>query len=130
MESEKEFEEFLHDVFLRADKNDDGKLQLEEFYSYFEDSILDKEDLDELFNLIDIDCNKNIDINELKQYLLKDFSSFSNIFRTLQNLHLQMNELLFSSHKSYNQQDFFWKIQSKIFLERSLSPITKFAQAN
>eukprot|EP01091_Cochliopodium_minus_P017086 TRINITY_DN6593_c0_g1_i1.p1 TRINITY_DN6593_c0_g1~~TRINITY_DN6593_c0_g1_i1.p1 ORF type:complete len:332 (-),score=118.67 TRINITY_DN6593_c0_g1_i1:41-994(-) len=115
--NEKEFDEFLNDVFLRADKNDDGKLQLEEFYSYFEDQVLDKEDLDELFIQIDKDSNKNIDIDELKSYLLTDFSSFSDIFKTLQSLNVQMNELLHLTHSKYNENDFFGKFRMRFFLK-------------
>uniref|UniRef100_A0A8B9G6J6 N-terminal EF-hand calcium-binding protein 3 n=1 Tax=Amazona collaria TaxID=241587 RepID=A0A8B9G6J6_9PSIT len=39
----------FHDIFRRADKNDDGKLSFEEFKNYFADGILSSEELWELF---------------------------------------------------------------------------------
>uniref|UniRef100_A0A8D0F0Q1 N-terminal EF-hand calcium binding protein 3 n=1 Tax=Strix occidentalis caurina TaxID=311401 RepID=A0A8D0F0Q1_STROC len=41
----------FHDIFRRADKNDDGKLSFEEFKNYFADGILSSEELWELFIL-------------------------------------------------------------------------------
>uniref|UniRef100_A0A672U7L4 N-terminal EF-hand calcium binding protein 3 n=1 Tax=Strigops habroptila TaxID=2489341 RepID=A0A672U7L4_STRHB len=43
----------FHDIFRRADKNDDGKLSFEEFKNYFADGILSSEELWELFSGID-----------------------------------------------------------------------------
>uniref|UniRef100_A0A3B1IWP1 EF-hand domain-containing protein n=1 Tax=Astyanax mexicanus TaxID=7994 RepID=A0A3B1IWP1_ASTMX len=43
----------FHDIFRRADKNDDGKLSFEEFKAYFADGILTTDELQELFYSID-----------------------------------------------------------------------------
>lgn len=50
--------ELIHDIFVRADKNEDGKIQIEEFDVYFDDPVLGKEDLKELFDSIDSDSNQ------------------------------------------------------------------------
>jgi Ca2+-binding EF-hand superfamily protein len=48
----------FHDVFRRADKNDDGALTLEEFKDFFTDGILSDEELERLFHEIDVDKSK------------------------------------------------------------------------
>uniref|UniRef100_A0A3Q2PPL1 EF-hand domain-containing protein n=1 Tax=Fundulus heteroclitus TaxID=8078 RepID=A0A3Q2PPL1_FUNHE len=48
----------FHDIFRRADKNDDGKLSFDEFNAYFADGILTTEELQELFYSIDGRQNK------------------------------------------------------------------------
>uniref|UniRef100_A0A5F9CIP3 EF-hand domain-containing protein n=1 Tax=Oryctolagus cuniculus TaxID=9986 RepID=A0A5F9CIP3_RABIT len=45
-------------VFRRADKNDDGKLSLEEFQLFFADGVLDERELESLFHTIDSDSTK------------------------------------------------------------------------
>jgi Ca2+-binding EF-hand superfamily protein len=50
------------DVFRRADKNDDGKVSLTEFTSYFEDEHLSNVEMNQLFDQIDTDNSKNIDL--------------------------------------------------------------------
>ncbi|CAF90185.1 unnamed protein product, partial [Tetraodon nigroviridis] len=42
-------------IFRRADKDDDGKLSLEEFQAFFSDGTLNEEELEKLFHTIDSD---------------------------------------------------------------------------
>ncbi|RXN18209.1 N-terminal EF-hand calcium-binding 2 isoform X2 [Labeo rohita] len=43
------------DIFRRADKDDDGKLSLDEFQAFFSDGTLNEEELEKLFHTIDSD---------------------------------------------------------------------------
>uniref|UniRef100_A0AAZ3QR62 N-terminal EF-hand calcium binding protein 2 n=1 Tax=Oncorhynchus tshawytscha TaxID=74940 RepID=A0AAZ3QR62_ONCTS len=43
------------DIFRRADKDDDGKLSLDEFQAFFSDGTLNEEELENLFHTIDSD---------------------------------------------------------------------------
>lgn len=45
-------------IFRRADKNDDGKLSLEEFQLFFADGVLNERELEDLFHTIDSDNTK------------------------------------------------------------------------
>ncbi|RXM33053.1 N-terminal EF-hand calcium-binding protein 2 [Acipenser ruthenus] len=51
------------DIFRRADKNDDGKLSLDEFQAFFSDGTLNEEELEKLFHSIDSD-NTNFYITQ------------------------------------------------------------------
>uniref|UniRef100_A0A3B1JEA9 EF-hand domain-containing protein n=1 Tax=Astyanax mexicanus TaxID=7994 RepID=A0A3B1JEA9_ASTMX len=55
----------FHDIFRRADKNDDGKLSFEEFKAYFADGILTTDELQELFYSIDGRQANNLDTDKL-----------------------------------------------------------------
>ncbi|TMS19475.1 N-terminal EF-hand calcium-binding protein 1 [Larimichthys crocea] len=62
----------FHDIFRRADKNDDGKLSFDEFNAYFADGILTTEELQELFYSIDGRQNKSTrDSSVLGQFVTR-----------------------------------------------------------
>uniref|UniRef100_A0A452UKL3 EF-hand domain-containing protein n=1 Tax=Ursus maritimus TaxID=29073 RepID=A0A452UKL3_URSMA len=52
-------------IFRRADKNDDGKLSLEEFQLFFADGVLNEKELEDLFHTIDSDNTNHVDTKEL-----------------------------------------------------------------
>uniref|UniRef100_A0A3Q1EU80 N-terminal EF-hand calcium binding protein 2 n=1 Tax=Acanthochromis polyacanthus TaxID=80966 RepID=A0A3Q1EU80_9TELE len=47
------------DIFRRADKDDDGKLSLDEFQAFFSDGTLNEEELEKLFHTIDSDNTRS-----------------------------------------------------------------------
>eukprot|EP00019_Armaparvus_languidus_P002523 CAMPEP_0168592590 /NCGR_PEP_ID=MMETSP0420-20121227/7823_1 /TAXON_ID=498008 /ORGANISM="Pessonella sp." /LENGTH=300 /DNA_ID=CAMNT_0008628607 /DNA_START=23 /DNA_END=922 /DNA_ORIENTATION=+ len=103
----------FEDVFRRADKNDDGKLDVPEFHEFFGDNYTTEEDLTTFFKSVDTDQNGGIDHSELINF----FSSgeigknYSQIFSTLETLHSQLNKALVASHslhaKEKNPQELF-----------------------
>nr|XP_019962003.1 PREDICTED: N-terminal EF-hand calcium-binding protein 2 [Paralichthys olivaceus] len=48
------------DIFRRADKDDDGKLSLDEFQAFFSDGTLNEEELEKLFHTIDSDNTRSL----------------------------------------------------------------------
>ncbi|NXI74730.1 NECA3 protein, partial [Anseranas semipalmata] len=76
----------FHDIFRRADKNDDGKLSFEEFKNYFADGILSSEELWELFSGIDRRHSDNVDTEKLCDYFSAYLGEYRNVLSALETL--------------------------------------------
>ncbi|RMB95584.1 hypothetical protein DUI87_27694 [Hirundo rustica rustica] len=76
----------FHDIFRRADKNDDGKLSFEEFKNYFADGILSSEELWELFSGIDRRHSDNVDTEKLCDYFSAYLGEYGNVLSALETL--------------------------------------------
>ncbi|NXW41444.1 NECA3 protein, partial [Nyctiprogne leucopyga] len=76
----------FHDIFRRADKNDDGKLSFEEFKNYFADGILSSEELWELFSGIDRHHSDNVDTEKLCDYFSGYLGEYRNVLSALEAL--------------------------------------------
>ncbi|NWT33640.1 NECA3 protein, partial [Cardinalis cardinalis] len=76
----------FHDIFRRADKNDDGKLSFEEFKNYFSDGILSSEELWELFSGIDRCHSDNVDTEKLCDYFSAYLGEYRNVLSALETL--------------------------------------------
>ncbi|NXA87786.1 NECA3 protein, partial [Melanocharis versteri] len=76
----------FHDIFRRADKNDDGKLSFEEFKNYFADGILSSEELWELFSAIDRRHSDNVDTEKLCDYFSAYLGEYRNVLSALETL--------------------------------------------
>uniref|UniRef100_A0A3Q0SMP3 N-terminal EF-hand calcium binding protein 2 n=1 Tax=Amphilophus citrinellus TaxID=61819 RepID=A0A3Q0SMP3_AMPCI len=62
------------DIFRRADKDDDGKLSLDEFQAFFSDGTLNEEELEKLFHTIDSDNTRS------RTQIINDTLSFLYLF--------------------------------------------------
>ncbi|XP_067159014.1 N-terminal EF-hand calcium-binding protein 2 [Apteryx mantelli] len=78
------------DIFRRADKNDDGKLSLEEFQAFFSDGTLDEEELEKLFHAIDSDNTNNVDTKELCDYFADHMGDYEDVLASLETLNLSI----------------------------------------
>uniref|UniRef100_A0AAQ5XX37 N-terminal EF-hand calcium binding protein 3 n=1 Tax=Amphiprion ocellaris TaxID=80972 RepID=A0AAQ5XX37_AMPOC len=78
----------FQDIFRRADKNDDGKLSLEEFQSYFTDGILTDEQMQELYRSIDRQQTDNLDIDKLSEYFTPHLGEYVNVLSALEKLNV------------------------------------------
>ncbi|XP_067163670.1 N-terminal EF-hand calcium-binding protein 3 [Apteryx mantelli] len=76
----------FHDIFRRADKNDDGKLSFEEFKNYFADGILSSEELWELFSGIDRRHSDNVDTEKLCDYFSAYLGEYRHVLSALEAL--------------------------------------------
>ncbi|KAM7150757.1 N-terminal EF-hand calcium-binding protein 3 [Macrochelys suwanniensis] len=76
----------FHDVFRRADKNDDGKLSFEEFKNYFADGILSSEELWELFSGIDRHHSDNLETEKLCDYFSEHLGEYRHVLSALEAL--------------------------------------------
>ncbi|KAF4793012.1 N-terminal EF-hand calcium-binding protein 2 [Turdus rufiventris] len=102
----------LSKIFRRADKNDDGKLSLEEFQAFFSDGTLNEEELEKLFHTIDSDNtnsilqrlqieiglaqdsvssgNSNVDTKELCDYFADHMGDYEDVLASLEMLNLSI----------------------------------------
>ncbi|NWQ62806.1 NECA2 protein, partial [Neopipo cinnamomea] len=78
------------DIFRRADKNDDGKLSLEEFQAFFSDGTLNEEELEKLFHTIDSDNTDNVDTKELCDYFADHMGDYEDVLASLEMLNLSI----------------------------------------
>ncbi|PKK23149.1 N-terminal EF-hand calcium binding protein 2 [Columba livia] len=78
------------DIFRRADKNDDGKLSLEEFQAFFSDGTLNEEELEKLFHTIDSDNTNNVDTKELCDYFADHMGDYEDVLASLETLNLSI----------------------------------------
>ncbi|XP_062465190.1 N-terminal EF-hand calcium-binding protein 2 isoform X1 [Pezoporus occidentalis] len=78
------------DIFRRADKNDDGKLSMEEFQAFFSDGTLNEEELEKLFHTIDSDNTNNVDTKELCDYFADHMGDYEDVLASLEMLNLSI----------------------------------------
>ncbi|KAM6454154.1 N-terminal EF-hand calcium-binding protein 3 [Liasis olivaceus] len=76
----------FHDIFRRADKNDDGKLSFEEFKNCCADGILSSEELWELFNDIDRRNSGNLETEKLCEYFSEHLGEYKHVLSALEQL--------------------------------------------
>ncbi|XP_066481231.1 N-terminal EF-hand calcium-binding protein 3 [Tiliqua scincoides] len=76
----------FHDIFRRADKNDDGKLSFEEFKNCCADGILSSEELWELFNGIDRRHSENLETEKLCDYFSEHLGEYRHVLSALEQL--------------------------------------------
>uniref|UniRef100_A0A803T044 N-terminal EF-hand calcium binding protein 3 n=1 Tax=Anolis carolinensis TaxID=28377 RepID=A0A803T044_ANOCA len=76
----------FHDIFRRADKNDDGKLSFEEFKNCCADGILSSEELWELFNSIDRRHSGNLETEKFCDYFSEHLGEYKHVLTALEQL--------------------------------------------
>uniref|UniRef100_A0A8C9DBP9 N-terminal EF-hand calcium-binding protein 2 n=1 Tax=Panthera leo TaxID=9689 RepID=A0A8C9DBP9_PANLE len=89
------------DIFRRADKNDDGKLSLEEFQLFFADGVLDDKDLEALFHTIDSDNTNHVDTKELCDYFVDHMGDYEDVLASLETLNHSVLKAMGYTKKVY-----------------------------
>ncbi|XP_062860663.1 N-terminal EF-hand calcium-binding protein 2 [Trichomycterus rosablanca] len=91
------------DIFRRADKDDDGKLSLDEFQTFFSDGTLNEEELENLFHTIDSDNTSNVDTKELCDYFAKHMGEYEGVLASLETLNLSILKAMDFTKKVYER---------------------------
>jgi quinol monooxygenase YgiN len=112
------------DIFRRADKNDDGKISKEEFFSFFADDHLSDEELVNMFNSIDTNKNQNLEVEEINEYFRKDFGPYISLFSAVASGHLAIKEVLQAVHQNYHSLDWVGQYKVRFYLQEYLNQVT------
>ncbi|KAG7279893.1 hypothetical protein CRUP_016220 [Coryphaenoides rupestris] len=91
----------FQDIFRRADKNDDGKLSLEEFQSYFSDGILTEQQMQELYYAIDRQQTDNLDTDKLSEYFTPHLGEYVSVLSALEKLNVAILKAMDKTKEEY-----------------------------
>ncbi|KAK1898890.1 N-terminal EF-hand calcium-binding protein 1 [Dissostichus eleginoides] len=109
----------FHDIFRRADKNDDGKLSLEEFQSYFTDGILTDDQMQELYSSIDRKQTDNLDIDKLSGYLSPHVGEYVNVLSALEKLNVAILKAMDKTKEDYQGSSVLGQFVTRFLLRET-----------
>ncbi|KAK0143751.1 N-terminal EF-hand calcium-binding protein 1 [Merluccius polli] len=113
----------FHDIFRRADKNDDGKLTFEEFNTYFADGILTTEELQELFYSIDGRQNNNLDTEKLSDYFAQHLGGYVNVLSALESLNIAILKAMDKTKEEYQGSSVLGQFVTRFMLRETSSQL-------
>ncbi|XP_061102247.1 N-terminal EF-hand calcium-binding protein 2 isoform X1 [Conger conger] len=111
------------DIFRRADKDDDGKLSLDEFQAFFSDGTLNEEELEKLFHTIDSDNTSNVDTRELCDYFAKHMGDYEDVLASLETLNLSILKAMDFTKKVYERGSNVEQFVTRFLLKESANQI-------
>ncbi|KAK1161914.1 N-terminal EF-hand calcium-binding protein 2-like isoform X1 [Acipenser oxyrinchus oxyrinchus] len=111
------------DIFRRADKNDDGKLSLDEFQTFFSDGTLNEEELEKLFHSIDSDNTNNVDTNELCDYFASHMGDYEEVLASLETLNLSILKAMDYTKRVYERGTNVDQFVTRFLLKESSNQI-------
>ncbi|XP_015814692.3 N-terminal EF-hand calcium-binding protein 1 [Nothobranchius furzeri] len=113
----------FHDIFRRADKNDDGKLSFDEFNTYFADGILTTEELQELFFSIDGRQNNNLDTDKLSDYFSQHLGEYLNVLSALESLNIVILKAMDKTKQEYQGASVLGQFVTRFMLRETSSQL-------
>ncbi|XP_026856341.1 N-terminal EF-hand calcium-binding protein 1 [Electrophorus electricus] len=113
----------FHDIFHRADKNDDGKLSFEEFRAYFSDGILTADELQELFCSIDGRQANNLDIDKLSDYFSQHLGEYLHVLSALENLNISILKAMDKTKEEYQGSSVLGQFVTRFMLRETSSQL-------
>ncbi|XP_034551124.1 N-terminal EF-hand calcium-binding protein 1 isoform X2 [Notolabrus celidotus] len=113
----------FHDIFRRADKNDDGKLSFDEFNTYFADGILTTEELQELFFSIDGRQNNNLDTDKLSDYFSQHLGEYLNVLSALESLNIAILKAMDKTKEEYQGSSVLGQFVTRFMLRETSSQL-------
>ncbi|XP_037346019.2 N-terminal EF-hand calcium-binding protein 1 [Pungitius pungitius] len=114
----------FHDIFRRADKNDDGKLSFEEFNAYFADGILTTEELQELFFSIDGRKNNNLGTDKLSDYFSDHLGEYLNVLSALESLNVAILKAMDKTKEEYQGSSVLGQFVTRFMLRETSSQLS------
>ncbi|KAK7152139.1 hypothetical protein R3I94_008467 [Phoxinus phoxinus] len=111
------------DIFRRADKDDDGKLSLDEFQAFFSDGTLNEEELEKLFHTIDSDNTSNVDTKELCDYFANHMGDYEGVLASLETLNLAILKAMDFTKKVYERGTNVEQFVTRFLLKESANQI-------
>ncbi|XP_005935070.1 N-terminal EF-hand calcium-binding protein 2 isoform X2 [Neolamprologus brichardi] len=111
------------DIFRRADKDDDGKLSLDEFQAFFSDGTLNEEELEKLFHTIDSDNTSNVDTKELCDYFAKHMGDYEGVLASLETLNLSILKAMDFTKRVYERGTNVEQFVTRFLLKESANQI-------
>ncbi|KAL1021258.1 hypothetical protein UPYG_G00010830 [Umbra pygmaea] len=109
----------FQDIFRRADKNDDGKLSLEEFQSYFADGILTMEQMQELYYSIDKQQTDNLDTDKLSEYFSPHLGEYLNVLSALEKLNVAILKAMDKTKEEYQGSSVLGQFVTRFLLRET-----------
>ncbi|XP_061910375.1 N-terminal EF-hand calcium-binding protein 1-like [Entelurus aequoreus] len=109
----------FHDIFRRADKNDDGKLSLEEFQSYFSDGVLTEEQMQELYYSIDRQHTDNMDIDKLSEYFSPHVGEYVSVLSALEKLNVAILKAMDKTKEEYQGSSVLGQFVTRFLLKET-----------
>ncbi|XP_068162504.1 N-terminal EF-hand calcium-binding protein 1-like isoform X2 [Antennarius striatus] len=109
----------VQDIFRRADKNDDGKLSLEEFQSYFTDGVLTDAQMQELYYSIDKKRTDNLDIDKLSEYFTPHLGEYINVLSALEKLNVVILKAMDQTKEEYQGSSVLGQFVTRFLLRET-----------
>uniref|UniRef100_A0A096M5K1 N-terminal EF-hand calcium-binding protein 1-like n=1 Tax=Poecilia formosa TaxID=48698 RepID=A0A096M5K1_POEFO len=113
----------FQDIFRRADKNDDGKLSMEEFQSYFTDGVLTDEQMQELYYSIDRQQTDNLDIDKLSAYFTPHLGEYVNVLSALEKLNVAILKAMDKTKEEYQGSSVLGQFVTRFLLRETTSQL-------
>uniref|UniRef100_A0A3Q3EBE6 EF-hand domain-containing protein n=1 Tax=Hippocampus comes TaxID=109280 RepID=A0A3Q3EBE6_HIPCM len=103
-------------IFRRADKNDDGKLSLEEFQSYFNDGVLTDEQMQELYRSID---RQNFQLKKFCFYFSPHVGEYINVLSALEKLNVAILKAMDKTKEEYQGSSVLGQFVTRFLLRET-----------
>ncbi|XP_049642782.1 N-terminal EF-hand calcium-binding protein 2 [Suncus etruscus] len=111
------------DIFRRADKNDDGRLSLDEFQLFFADGVLSGPELEGLFHAIDSDNTNHVDTKELCDYFVGHMGDYEDVLASLETLNHSVLKAMGYTKKVYEGGSSVDQFVTRFLLKETASQI-------
>uniref|UniRef100_A0A3Q3MDU2 N-terminal EF-hand calcium binding protein 2 n=1 Tax=Mastacembelus armatus TaxID=205130 RepID=A0A3Q3MDU2_9TELE len=116
------------DIFRRADKDDDGKLSLDEFQAFFSDGTLNEEELEKLFHTIDSDNTRLVLLHHdcmaiCVYYFAKHMGDYEGVLASLETLNLSILKAMDFTKKVYERGTNVEQFVTRFLLKESANQI-------